>query len=393
MTLTFFRKSHSPSLGRKQPLPAPSVGRSSLLMLLCLLGSPLLHALTIGQDRYADRAYHSGVFRPSSRSAAATLFVDSAVCPGVVRAVNDLQADIERVTNHTAAIAHDKNNLGSNVIVVGPVGKSKILDQLIRDHKIDVTPIVGKWESFLIRVVPKPLPGVASALLIAGSDKRGTIYGIYDLSDQIGVSPWYWWADVPIQHHDELFAKPGSYVQGPPAVKYRGIFLNDEPPSLTGWVKEKYGNYNHEFYTKVFELLLRLKANYLWPAMWNNAFNEDDPLNSRLADEYGIVMGTSHHEPMLRAQQEWKRHGNGPWDYSRNDDVLRKFWDQGIERNKNYESIITLGMRGDGDLPMSQNANIELLEKIVADQRKIIAERVNPDVSRVPQDWALYKEV
>ncbi len=393
MTLTFFRKSHSPSLGRKQPLPAPSVGRSSLLMLLCLLGSPLLHALTIGQDRYVDPAYHPGDFSLVTRNAAATLFVDSADFPGVVRAANDLQADIERVTNRVVAVAHDEKRLGSNVIIVGTAGKSKIIDQLIRDHKIDVTAIAGKWESFLIQVVPKPLPGVASALIIAGSDKRGTIYGIYDLSSQIGVSPWYWWADVPIQHHDELFVKPGTYVQGPPAVKYRGIFLNDEAPSLTGWVIEKYGNYNHEFYTKVFELLLRLKANYLWPAMWNNAFNEDDPLNPQLADEYGIVMGTSHHEPMLRAQQEWKRHGKGLWDYSKNAEILKEFWYLGVERNKKYESIITLGMRGDGDLPMTESANIALLEKIVADQRKMIADRVNADISKVPQDWALYKEV
>jgi len=393
MTLTFFRKSHSPSLGRKQPLPAPSVGRSSLLMLLCLLGSPLLHALTIGQDRYVDPAYHPGDFSLVTRNAAATLFVDSADFPGVVRAANDLQADIERVTNRVVAVAHDEKRLGSNVVIVGTAGKSKIIDQLIRDHKIDVTAVASKWESFLIQVVPKPLPGVASALIIAGSDKRGTIYGIYDLSSQIGVSPWYWWADVPIQHHDELFVKPGTYVQGPPAVKYRGIFLNDEAPSLTGWVIEKYGNYNHEFYTKVFELLLRLKANYLWPAMWNNAFNEDDPLNPQLADEYGIVMGTSHHEPMLRAQQEWKRHGKGLWDYSKNAEILKEFWYLGVERNKKYESIITLGMRGDGDLPMTESANIALLEKIVADQRKMIADRVNADISKVPQDWALYKEV
>ncbi len=393
MTLAFFRNSHSPGFGPKPPLAAPSVGRASVLMVLCLLGSPLLHAITIGEDRYMDSAYHPGDFSIVTRNVAATLFVDSTDFPGVVRAANDLQADIERVTNHTAAVAHDENNLGPNVIVVGTVGKSKIIDQLIRDHKIDVTAIADKWESFLILVVPKPLPGVASALIIAGSDKRGTIYGIYDLSDQIGVSPWYWWADVPVQHRDELFVKPGIHVQGPPAVKYRGIFLNDEAPSLTGWVKEKYGNYNHEFYTKVFELLLRLKANYLWPAMWNNAFNEDDPLNAQLADEYGIVMGTSHHEPMLLAQQEWKRHAKGPWDYSKNPEVLTEFWSQGIERNKKYESIITLGMRGDGDLPMSESANIALLEKIVADQRKIIADRVNPDLSKVPQDWALYKEV
>jgi len=362
-------------------------------MLLCLLGSPLLHALTIGQDRYVDPAYHPGDFSLVTRNAAATLFVDSADFPGVVRAANDLQADIERVTNRVVAVAHDEKRLGSNVIIVGTAGKSKIIDQLIRDHKIDVTAVASKWESFLIQVVPKPLPGVASALIIAGSDKRGTIYGIYDLSSQIGVSPWYWWADVPIQHHDELFVKPGTYVQGPPAVKYRGIFLNDEAPSLTGWVIEKYGNYNHEFYTKVFELLLRLKANYLWPAMWNNAFNEDDPLNPQLADEYGIVMGTSHHEPMLRAQQEWKRHGKGLWDYSKNAEILKEFWYLGVERNKKYESIITLGMRGDGDLPMTESANIALLEKIVADQRKMIADRVNADISKVPQDWALYKEV
>src|SRR6266581_2890590 len=350
MTFSFFRVPFSPDTGRGQPSLIFNPGKAWLVIVLCLLGSPLLHAITIGEDRYVDSAYHPGDFSIVTRNAAATLLVDSADFPGVVRAVNDLQADIERVTNHTTAITHDENNLGSNVIVVGTVGKSKIIDQLIRDRKIDVTPIAGKWESFLIRVVPKPLPGVASALIIAGSDKRGTIYGIYDLSDQIGVSPWYWWADVPVQHHDE-------------------------------------------FYAKVFELLLRLKANYLWPAMWNNAFNEDDPLNAQLANEYGIVMGTSHHEPMLRAQQEWKRHGKGPWDYSKNAEVLTDFWSQGIERNKKYESVITLGMRGDGDLPMSESANIALLEKIVADQRKIIADRVNPDLSKVPQDWALYKEV
>jgi hypothetical protein len=359
---------------------------------VCVFSAPL-HALTIGEERYVDSAYHSGDFKIVAQNTAASLFVDPKDHAGVVRAVNDLQKDIERVTNCTASITHEGESLGSNAIIIGTIGKSEIIDRLVRDRKIDVTSIAGKWESFLIQVVPKPLPGVASALVIAGSDKRGTIYGIYDLSDEIGVSPWYWWADVPVLHQDTLSVKPGRHLQGPPAVKYRGIFLNDEAPSLTGWVNEKFGTYNHEFYTKVFELLLRLKANYLWPAMWNSAFNEDDPLNPRLADEYGIVMGTSHHEPMLRAQQEWKGHGRGPWDYSKNADVLHEFWDQGIQRNKNYESIITLGMRGDGDLPMTEGANIALLEKIVTDQRKLIGERVNPDLVKVPQDWALYKEV
>jgi hypothetical protein len=364
-----------------------------LLLVVLLLASSPLDAQTIGEDRYVHFAYQAGDFRIVERNVAASLYVDSADFPGVIRAVGDLRADIQRVTSQSGAISHDGKGLGSNAIIIGTVGKSKIIDELIRGGKIDANSIAGKWESFLIQVVPNPLPGLASALVIAGSDKRGSIFGIYDLSDQIGVSPWYWWADVPVQHHDELFVKPGTFVQGPPAVKYRGIFLNDEAPSLTGWVQEKYGNYNREFYSKVFELLLRLKANYLWPAMWNNAFNEDDPLNPQLADEYGIVMGTSHHEPMLRAQQEWKRHGKGSWDYSTNSDFLKGFWDEGVQRNKKYESIITLGMRGDGDLPMSEGANIALLEKIVADQRKIIADRVNPDLSKVPQDWALYKEV
>jgi hypothetical protein len=350
-------------------------------------------SFALGEVRYVQDVGGRGSFRMVQGKYAAALWVDSNDHAGVIRAVHDLQADVARVTDRTPAVTHEEKGLGASAIIAGTIGKSRVIDRLIREGKIDASPIAGKWESFLIQVVARPLPGVASGLIVAGSDKRGTIYGIYDLSEQIGVSPWYWWADVPVAHKDALFVKPGKYVQGEPAVKYRGIFLNDEAPALTGWVKEKFGDYNHRFYVKVFELLLRLKANYLWPAMWNNAFNEDDPLNPKLADEYGIVMGTSHHEPMLRAQQEWKRHGKGPWDYARNAEVLRAFWDAGVRRNKNYESIITLAMRGDGDEPMSENANIALLEKIVADQRKIIADRVSPNLSAVPQDWALYKEV
>src|SRR6266404_6043695 len=305
---------------------ALSAARGVILLLVLSAFHPAVQAATIGDERYVENIYHSGDFKVVEHDAAAPLFVSSGDYPGVIRAVNDLQQDIERVTGRKPSVVHGGTIVGANVVIVGTVGKSDIIDRLVNERKIDVTGTAGKWESFLIQVVEKPMPGVASALVIAGSDKRGTIFGIYELSSQIGVSPWYWWADVPVQHHDELFVKPGTYVQGPPAVKYRGIFLNDEAPSLTGWVTEKYGTYNHQFYGKVFELLLRVKGNYLWPAMWNNAFNEDDPLNAQLADEYGIVMGTSHHEPMLRAQQEWKRHGKGTWDYSTNADVLTELW-------------------------------------------------------------------
>jgi len=347
----------------------------------------------LGQTGYIVTAPQPGAFAMADHGACARIDVDPTDHAGVIRAVTDLQGDIRKVSGCSPAVTKDAKKPGPTAILVGTIGRSPLIDQLIKNHKIDASKITGKWESFLIQVVPNPMPGISSGLAVVGSDKRGTIYGVYDISEQIGVSPWYWWADVPVPTKAALYVKKGAYIEGPPAVKYRGIFLNDEAPSLTNWVQEKYGNYNREFYTKVFELILRLKGNYLWPAMWNNAFNEDDPENPKLADEYGIVMGTSHHEPMLRAQQEWKRHGTGPWDYSRNADVLRKFWEEGVDRNKNYESIITLAMRGDGDLPMSESANVALLETIVADQREILARVFKKPLSEVPQDWALYKEV
>lgn len=373
-----------------QSMPADFV---ILALVLCF---PTARAFALGQKKYVETVRSANAFTIAQGASLATLYVDANDYAGVVRATGDLQADIGRVTGRTPAIINADNPRpapGASVIFVGTIGKSVIIDRLIRDKKIDVATVAGQWEAFLIQTVANPVPGIGSGLIIAGSDKRGTTYGIYDLSEQIGVSPWYWWADVPVQHKDALFVRSGRYVTGSPAVKYRGIFLNDEAPSLTGWVHEKFGNYNHQFYEKVFELLLRLKANYLWPAMWNNAFNEDDPVNPETADMYGIVMGTSHHEPMLRAQQEWERHGTGAWDYSTNSEILQEFWTEGIQRNKQYESVITLGMRGDGDLPMTEGANISLLEQIVADQRKIIAEQINPDPAAVPQDWALYKEV
>jgi hypothetical protein len=268
-----------------------------------------------------------------------------------------------------------------------------LIDALVSNHKLDVSGIAGKWESAVTTVVEHPMKGVRRALVIAGADKRGTIYGIYDLSEQIGVSPWYWWADVRVPHADALFVEPGRYVQPVPAVKYRGIFFNDEAPALSGWTKERFGGMNQEFYTKVFELLLRLKANFLWPAMWNNAFATDDPLNPKLADEYGIVMGTSHEEPMMRAEKEWTAGHHGAWDYPTNQQEIDTFWREGMERDKNYEEVVTLGMRGEGDTPMSATANTQLLERIVAGQREILRQTVNPDLAQVPQVWALYKEV
>ena len=279
----------------------------------------------LGQTRYVEFAATPGSVRLASDGTATTILTDSQDYPGVLRAARDLQTDISRVTSIRPQMISDATAPATDVIIVGTLGKDRLIDRLVGEAKLDVAAIRGRWESFIIQVVSQPWPGVKRALVIVGSDKRGTIYGLYDVSEQIGVSPWYWWADVPVTHRNQLFVRAGRYVRGEPAVKYRGIFINDEAPALSGWVREKFGNYNHQFYEKVFELLLRLKANYLWPAMWNNAFNDDDPLNPKLADEYGIVMGTSHHEPMLRAQQEWKRYGKGAWNYETNGDVLRAF--------------------------------------------------------------------
>jgi len=369
-----------------------SVAPKGVWLVLAVLLMPV-RGFALGQPGYVESTATAGSFRLAQGAEAAPILVDAGDYAGVLRAARDLQADIERVSGAKARLLDGGNARGGAVVLIGTIGKSRVIDELVRKKKIDATEVQGKWEATLIQVVEHPLPGVTRALVIAGSDKRGTIYGIYDLSEQIGVSPWYWWADVAVEHRDALFVKAGRWVQGEPAVKYRGIFLNDEAPALSGWAKEKFGGLNHEFYEHVFELLLRLKANYLWPAMWDNAFNEDDPLNPKLADEYGIVMGTSHHEPLLRAQQEWKRHGSGAWDYSTNAKVLKEFWEQGIERNKDYESAVTLGMRGDGDMPMAETDNIALLEKIVADQREILARHQTPTLDADLKVWALYKEV
>ena len=294
---------------------------SLILFIITLLAwSQIIYASE--NESYVSHSKGQNNFTLSASDYTAPLCIHSQDYPGVLRVLRQLQTDIEKVTNTKPYISIDTIPELKEIVLVGTIGKSPLIDKLIKNNKLDVGKIAGKWESFIIQIIENPFPHVNRAMIITGSDKRGTIYGLYELSKQIGVSPWYWWADVPVEHKDALFVHPGKYIQGPPSVKYRGIFLNDEYPDLTNWIAEKFdqvpqsenppipagiANYNHQFYEKLFELILRLKGNYLWPAMWNNAFNEDDPENPRLADEYGIVLGTSHQEPMLRAQKEWDR--------------------------------------------------------------------------------------
>jgi hypothetical protein len=355
---------------------------------------PVSHAESriqlIGLSQYIQYQPSVNSFQVVAKGKSAKIFVDPADWKGVIRAANDLGDDVKKVSG-TASEVVQNQKYPKGSILIGTIGKSKIIDKLIASKKIDVSKVKGKWESFLFQTVD-------GNLVIAGSDKRGTIFGIYDLSEKIGVSPWYWWADAPVKKSSSLYVKAGKYIQSSPKVKYRGIFINDEDPSFASWARAKFGGVNSKMYVHMFELLLRLKANFLWPAMWGKTFNEDDTLNPLLADEYGIVMGTSHHEPMMRAQQEYTKRQKevGAWDYVSNEQGLRKFWYDGLERNKNYDNLITIGMRGDGDVAMGKGndeQNMQVLRKVVADQRGIIHNVYGKDPSGVPQAWAIFTEV
>ena len=321
---------------------------------------------------------------------AATIVVDENDWKGVIRAANDLGDDVRKVTGMASKVdIRSSDGFQPSSILVGTIGKSRHINQLIKQKKLDVKRIKGKWEAYHIEVID-------GNLVVAGSDKRGTIYGIYEISNRIGVSPWYWMADAPVVHKDELWWK-ASITEQWPAVKYRGIFINDEWPSFGTWCKNQFGGVNSKAYERIFELLLRLKANYFWPAMWATAFNEDDPENPRLADEMGIVMGTSHHEPMMRSHQEYlhRKEQVGPWDYATNKERIGQFFREGMERNRNYDNLVTIGMRGDGDVAMGKGddqENMKTLRNVIEGQRKIIKDIYgHPDA--VPQLWAIFTEV
>ena len=331
-------------------------------------------------------------------SAPPTIQLSANEFPGAVRAANDLAADFGRVIGTKASIgnAATLSEIGQNpAIIVGTVGSSKIIDALVASKQLDVSPIVGKWESYVSQVVADA-SGKPTALVIAGSDMRGTIFGIYDVSEQIGVSPWYWWADVPAKKRQYIFAPTSSKIRGPPTVKYRGFFLNDEAPALSGWAKanyptSQYGNaFNSDFYSKVFELILRLKGNYLLPAEWSGMFYVDDTKSGPLADQYGVFMGTSHTEPMARAEKEQGRFCSGAWDWSKNKGNVQKFMTEGVQRSKSWATVYTMGMRGSGDAA-SPTLTSKSLEEVIKFQQSTLQSVLGKNLSNIPQSWGLYK--
>ena len=306
-----------------------------------------------------------------------TIYVSQNEERGVMHAARNLKTDLERVC-------------GAEVTFVDRAADARIVAGTAATLRQQQKTLKGKTEQYI-------LDARQGQLTIVGSDRRGAIFGIYELSRQIGVSPWYYWADAPIDRHDAIYIINGTRTDGEPAVRWRGLFLNDEAPCLTSWVKNTFGtNYgDHRFYERVFELILRLKGNMLWPAMWSWAFYADDPENSRVADEMGVIMSTSHHEPMARNHQEYaRRRGEwGAWNYQTNQAKLDQFFREGIERMRGTDDIVTIGMRGDGDEAMSDKTDTKLMERIVAGQRKIIQQVTGRPAKETPQVWALYKEV
>lgn len=407
---------HEPRNRSQQPQPpqAPSGAwtRKSFLRGLAAAGAtPLLPGLLPATAHAAPSVLTGRPEFPLVQGGSATdVYVDAADDPAVIRAAGDLQADVERVTGIRPQLVHALPRQAPYLVVIGTIGASPVIDRLIAQGRLDVSRVKGSWEASVTQVVDRPLPGVDRALVIAGSDRRGTVYGIYDTSERIGVSPWYWWADVPVEHRDEVAVPTGPFVRHEPSVRYRGIFVNDEQ-NLTTWshrTQEPDKNIGPETYKRVFELLLRLKANYLWPAMhpYSDFFNKHRE-NPELAEWYGIVVGSSHPEALLRnGVHEWDpwaaEHPNADgtlpvYDYTVNPGVISDYWRARARQNASYESSWTLGMRGLHDTALETKYATTIPEKVVvmndiiADQRRILAEEVGQGAE--PQIFIPYKEV
>lgn len=326
---------------------------------------------------------------------------------GVNKIAQKVMQDMELVFGYAPQATTDRNQLGTNVVLYGTVGHSPMLLELEENRLIDLSEIKGKREVFLFQVIDRPFDGVEKALVIAGSDKRGTIYGLFHLSERLGVSPLVNWANVKPERKESFsLSEDLKYISKEPSVRYRGFFINDEWPAFGNWTTTNFGGFNAKMYEQVFELLLRLKGNYLWPAMWSARFYDDGPglANAELADEYGVVMGASHHEPCLRYGEEYKYlrgkdsiYGDA-WNFIKNREGITRFWEDGLKRSGKFESVITVGMRGEADTAiMGKGAtladNIQLLREVLQTQNRLIRENVYSNLSEVPRMLALYKEV
>ncbi|MCG4859734.1 glycosyl hydrolase 115 family protein [Alistipes onderdonkii] len=370
-----------------------------ILMLSALVAVSAGHAQVAVHEKSPKTKY---AFTLASPRQTAAILYDASDAAVVKRAAELFAADVEAVTGRRPQVTSATGETGPAVIV-GTVGGSALIRRLAEAGKIDTAPLEGAWERYLIQTVANPLPGIRKALVIAGSDRRGAAYGLFTLSELIGVSPWYWWADVPVKKHAALHVDaPPTYSQTP-SVRYRGIFLNDEDWGLTPWASQTFeperGNIGPRTYAKVCELLLRLKANYLAPAMHpvSTSFNQI-PENKLVADTFAIVMGSTHCEPLLlNTASEWDTQTMGPWNYDKNKEGINRVLTQRVRENSPYENVYTLALRGLHDGAMSttlpMHEKVRMLQQALLDQRRILAENIDRPVETVPQAFTPYKEV
>src|SRR5690554_3909921 len=349
----------------------------------------------------------SFIFNQQTLSSGAFFLREKEAYSGVHKIADKVMHDVELVFGITPTAAEEVAQCASCVVVYGTIDRSPVLAGLSEQGLIALEELRGKKEVYLFQVIDAPWEGVDKALVIAGSDKRGTIYGLFHLSEVLGVSPFVDWCAVKPRHQEEVALADGyKYVSKEPSVRYRGFFINDEWPAFANWCLKNFGGFNAKAYDHVFELLLRLKGNYLWPAMWSARFYDDGPglANAELADEYGVVMGASHHEPCLRQGEEYKYlrgkdsfYGDA-WNFRTNEEGITRFWVDGLKRSGKFENVITLGMRGEADTSiMGREAtladNINLLRDVLRRQNSLIKKYVNTELSEVPRMLALYKEV
>lgn len=342
-------------------------------------------------------------FALSAGKEQATIYYDVNDELVVKKAAELFSNDIERVTGRKPKVTH-ANGKAKTQVIVGTIEKNELIQELARKGEIDITPLQGAWERYLIQTVDHPCPEVGKALVIAGSDRRGAAYGLFAISEMMGVSPWYWWADVPVKKHKSLYINAPATLSKTPSVKYRGIFLNDEDWGLKPWAAKTFekerGNIGPRTYAKICELLLRLKANHLAPAMHpvSTAFYQI-PENKLVADTFAIVMGSSHCEPLLlNTASEWHSKTMGPWDYNKNKNKINEVLGSRVKENSAYENVYTLALRGLHDSEMgsgdvSMKEKVKMLESALKDQRNLIAQQIDKPIETIPQAFTPYKEV
>ena len=373
--------------------------KNSIILFYLLLVTPVFAR---GVQEFVTTSFREGDFKLLWDGSPADVYVSQTETSAVLNATSLFAEDVERITGRKPRLRHTPAGLSRYAVIVGTLQNSRVIKDLVSAGKIDVDEISGKWETFLIQVVPDPWPGVESGLVIVGSDRRGAIYGLFDVSENMGVSPWYWFADVHPQKQRALVVKQGTYREGPPSVQYRGIFINDEMWGIRPWAMKTHAPEEGQglgptTYRRIFELLLRLKANHIWPAMHRGTIPFNDYERNRVvADEYAIVMGSSHIEPMLRNNiggAEWDtEHPGEPWNYLTNKEHIYKYWEDRVKSNGMYENVYTVGKRGKDDVAGS-DVTVPVLERIFADQRAILRDWVNPNPADVPQVLIAYTEI